>query len=367
AVLIRYLPHDARGSYPLAPLDVIHYREALKLWNDFERLFPLDNEKFINGDWKTYEDDDDDYEFDNEDYDNDEDDKFDDTDNLQDITGKRLKKIMDALTDGGYTEELMSDMESVMEEITAQEERKRKALQEDEPAPPITNVSYNGIDFKVITRQQATAYLPTVLDMDSEPLYDVWDELRFPIDDNGFFLLAEEDVITEKLELDYEIDGVNGVSVLGFIFLKNVKVLSHIIAYDTDASPALIIHGDLQCPIVYLFGNTHYVGGKVTTDLLWAEYNHGELFLNGSIDAKVIFADDMHLHISKIGQVDAFIIRGVGIHIKESASGQWLEQDSTYQIEEVFIPEVCYIDDDEVGLDQEKILQNKNFLKKRHF
>lgn len=50
-VSIRYLPHDVRGSYPLTPLDVKHYRKALNLWRYFEEQFPADNERFENGEW----------------------------------------------------------------------------------------------------------------------------------------------------------------------------------------------------------------------------------------------------------------------------------------------------------------------------
>ncbi|HEU4496015.1 MAG TPA: hypothetical protein VFR70_03100, partial [Flavobacterium sp.] len=59
----------------------------------------------------------------------------------------------------------MEMVEKMMEEADIQQEQKRKSLQEHEPPPPISNVSYNGISFKVITRQQAVAYLPTITDL----------------------------------------------------------------------------------------------------------------------------------------------------------------------------------------------------------
>lgn len=286
---------------------------------------------------------------------------------------------------GGADEALKSReqraaVEAMMEESIAQQEEKRKTLQENEPPPPVENVSYNGIGFKVIIRRQASTYLPTIMDLpNEEPLYDLWDEWQFPTwHDNAFFLLAEENISTEKLELDYNINDadsipeVNDITVLGFIFLKNVKVLSHIMGFDTDNSSALIIHGDVECPNIHLFGNLHYIGGKVTTNLVWAKYNHGELYLNGSIDSRVILADDMPVFIRAVGKVEAFInTMSVNIYIKDPIGEEWLEQPSTHKIEEVFLPEVYFVNEEgnmelkEEGPDSavELIMQNTNLLK----
>lgn len=64
-VQIRYLPHDGKGSYPLTPLDVDHYRKALGLWRYFIKHFPAHNARFEAGSWdesdpNPYIDDDDD-------------------------------------------------------------------------------------------------------------------------------------------------------------------------------------------------------------------------------------------------------------------------------------------------------------------
>lgn len=51
-VEIRYIPHNARGSYLLEPFYLEHLKKALKTWLYFEKHFPADNQKFIDGNWE---------------------------------------------------------------------------------------------------------------------------------------------------------------------------------------------------------------------------------------------------------------------------------------------------------------------------
>jgi|GEM_PF-134380 len=214
--------------------------------------------------------------------------------------------------------------------------------------PPITSLSYQGISFKVINHQQAEALLPDITDLPGlGKLYNINDESRFPTYyKNGFFLLAEEDVEAEKLELDYGIAGMDTITILGFIFLKDLTIQTHILAFDTDNSPILCVLGNVTCPNIHLFGNIYYMGGKVTANLIWARYNHGELYLNGSLEAKVILADDMQVFIRKIEKVGALIsIMGMNFYLKQAGADEWEQICSTHEIKDVFIPGVLGIDE----------------------
>lgn len=50
-VEIRYIPHNARGSYTLQPFQLEQLKNALKFWQYFEEHFPTDNQKFVDGNW----------------------------------------------------------------------------------------------------------------------------------------------------------------------------------------------------------------------------------------------------------------------------------------------------------------------------
>lgn len=272
------------------------------------------------------------------------------------------------------TKEHLSQVETLLEEADAQHALELENLKQHQPPAPVDEVNHNGIPFKVLTRKAAEAYLPTITDLPGvDTLYDIWDEWRFPTwHENGYFLLAEEEVEVQKLELDYSVDGVDDITVLGFIFLKGLKLDTYLMAFDTDNSPALIVHGDLECPNIHLFGNVHYIGGKVTADFIWAKYNHGQLHLDGYVEAKTILADDMSVFIRQVADTTALIsIMGMNIYVKHPLEAQWLQRQSTHQVGEVFVAEVYETDEwGETGLREEGsdtvlecIKQNKPFLK----
>lgn len=244
-------------------------------------------------------------------------------------------------------QEKLAAAQSLIEQTERQLEEQRKSLRANEPRPPVEWVDYDGIRFKVITRSEAAVHLPDITDIPGiDRLYDVWDEGQFPVwHENAFFLLAENAVTTDKLELDYSVAGTEGITVLGFIFLQNLQVASYIMAFDTDNSPALIVRGKVECPCIHLFGNVHYFGDEVNTDLLWTKYNHGELYIDANINAKVILADGMCVFIRRAGEVGATISL-MGMNIYLNAGSEWLQQPATHTIGEVFLPEVCIMDEE---------------------
>lgn len=235
----------------------------------------------------------------------------------------------------------MEKAESLLQETQEHLAKRRQEVVHERP--PVPFLEFGGITFKVINREQAKAFMPVLTDMpEVDQLYDVYDEWRFPIYlEGGFFLLAEGDVVTDKLELDYSVPEVEGITILGFIFLQDLTVHSHVLAFDTDNSPAFIVHGRLQCPTIHLFGNVHYVGGGTRADLIWARYNHGQMFLNGNTTAKAIFADDMLVFIRKPSNHPAFIASmDMNIFVRQADGKEWLVQPSTHGLEAVFLPEL---------------------------
>ncbi|MCD2425805.1 hypothetical protein LQ567_23680 [Niabella pedocola] len=213
--------------------------------------------------------------------------------------------------------------------------------------PTAATVFYSGIRFKLINRQQAGAWLPVVNDIPGMgPLYDLYDEQYFPLfEDNGFFLLAEEDVVADQLA--WTGGGPEGICVLGFIFLKNLRLNTHLIVFDTARSPVLIVHGDLQCPRICLSGNRHYMGGRVTADLVWARPGNGLLCLDGHSEIHLILADAMQVFVRALKEDTVLIsMMGMNIYVKDPGGPEWLQRPGTGALEAVFLPGLLVTDAD---------------------
>jgi hypothetical protein len=225
-----------------------------------------------------------------------------------------------------------------------QEETERQAkrtLQKTTPEPvPFPEMQFNGTTFKLINRNQAHEIMGNLTDFKGGKIYDVYeDSWRFPEEPNSFFLLAEEDVSVENLELEYSTDEQPDVFILGFIFLKNLTAEKHILAGDLDNSPALVVLGDLKASHVHLFGNVHYVGGDVDTELIWGEYNHGELFVKGSAYATLIYEKDMEMHFGGFGNVAGIVGERITLYCALA------DEDGTDIFSEEYVLPTCRLSD----------------------
>ena len=97
-----------------------------------------------------------------------------------------------------------------------------------------SHVEYSGIIFKVITLREADAYLSDLTWGTKDEQYKV---TPFPYPpDEGYYLLAEEDVICERFDADRE-DAPADLHVAGFIFLKNLTIKQYLMSFDLDVSP----------------------------------------------------------------------------------------------------------------------------------
>ena len=177
---------------------------------------------------------------------------------------------------------------------------------------PVEQVTFGGVNYKVINHHQAQDLIGNLKDFHGNPLYDVFDQ-NFELADSegkGYFLLAEENVNVEKLELDINIEGFGDFVIMGFIFQKNLSVKSHILAYDSDYSPVLIVLGKVEVFNIHLFGNRHYFGSGLLCNTLWGSYNHSELFVRGKTIAGLVYADDMLMHFEDLDGTVAIINSG---------------------------------------------------------
>jgi hypothetical protein len=181
------------------------------------------------------------------------------------------------------------------EEIIEQEKYRQKTIAEIPYFMPINMLEFEGHQFKVISVHQASGLLKDIKDLEEKKyLYGVFDTACFPnYDKEGYFLLAEDDIVVSKLELPERVicEDVD-IKILGIIFLKNLTVRSHIRAYNMGSSPALIIKGDLNCKNIHLVGNTHYIEGTVSCEFLYAQ-NHGSLYVKERFMGDCLVVRDM--------------------------------------------------------------------------
>jgi len=174
---------------------------------------------------------------------------------------------------------------------------------------PFETMIFDGYEYKVINLQEAHELIGNLTDFQGNKLYDVFEDTwRFPdYEENAFFLLAEEDMVLEKLELDYSTDEHPDITILGFIFKKSLAVKSYIEAYDTDNSPVLVVLEKVQAQNIALFGNVFYFGNGVNCETIMGFYNHGELFIKGSSSVVLVYASDMRIHFETFDSIISVI------------------------------------------------------------
>jgi hypothetical protein len=174
---------------------------------------------------------------------------------------------------------------------------------------PFETMLFDGVEFKVINRHQAHEIIGNLTDFEGEKIYNVFEDTwRFPdYEEKSIFLLAENDVEMDMLEMKYDTNEERDVFILGFIFKGNLTANISISAWDTDNSPALIVLGKTTTINITLFGSVHYLGGGLKCDSLLGEYNHGELFVKGDTTAWLVYSDDMRMHFETFTAVQAVI------------------------------------------------------------
>ncbi|WP_239253889.1 hypothetical protein [Listeria ilorinensis] len=163
--------------------------------------------------------------------------------------------------------------------------------------PEMPKLIVEGQEFEIVPR----AFVDEILN----ELPDEVPEIGFGYQEEGqYFLVARENVQLKKLYLTPdlpELEAFGNVTLfVGFVFLKNLKIDEYLEAYDTDFSPSLTVLGDLHVRQAFLGGNIFYVQGDLTAFIVYGEYNHGMLYVNGILRAKAIIMQDMACFANQI-------------------------------------------------------------------
>ncbi|MFY8111876.1 MAG: hypothetical protein ACOVKP_07705, partial [Flavobacterium sp.] len=171
---------------------------------------------------------------------------------------------------------------------------------------PFETIEIEGITFTLKDRLEATEILDQCTDFDNAKVYDPFYISHLENDEEdykSFFLVAENEVIAEKLNLDTYPPDSEDIYILGYIFLKNIILNKYVEAYDLDFSPPLICMDDVEIGSLLLSGNTFYFHKNLKCFNLHGEYNHGNLIVKGRTDADFIFADDFNMKFNEPSMV----------------------------------------------------------------
>lgn len=165
---------------------------------------------------------------------------------------------------------------------------------------------FNDVHFKVINSAEAQGIIGGLTDFKDELLYDFFNDTSLlPDEENAVFLLAEEDVQMEKLELNSNTEKFGDICIAGFIFRKNLSVNRYINAENIDNPPALIVLGNVVASNIILSSNVHYISGSLTCNSLVGNSAHGALYVKGDVTAWLIHSYEMAIHVARLHAVQA--------------------------------------------------------------
>ena len=249
------------------------------------------------------------------------------------------------------TKKYQQDYQTLQKELAAMGKAAEKKKAKQKPYAK-SHLECNGVTFKVITLREADAYLS---DLNWDTKDDQYNVAPFPYPpDEGYYLLAEEDVVCEKFDVDWE-DAPEDLCVAGFIFLKNLTSQQYLMSYDLDVSPFFVVLGDLKAVNIGLWGNTHYVGGNLDANLLYGKYNHGSLFVRGHATCFCVVSDDFEMFFGGLNTYaivdDIGRIKKITTYKGENgeALSAVLAYHATHGLDEIFIDAIDAAEDDGYG------------------
>ncbi|WP_309609362.1 WGR domain-containing protein, partial [Flavobacterium sp.] len=233
----------------------------------------------------------------------------------------------------------------------------------------IENVTFCGIDFRVISRLEADELIGDLKDLEGKRIYDVHQMSSVDCDlesrKKGFFLLCETELQTDILEIDSEIEGQDNITILGFIFKENVIINKSLQSKYEDFSTPFIALKNVMIQNAYFCGDSHYIGGDFICQIIYSHYNFGELIVNGNAKIFVIKSTNMKMYFANLTSVNAIINDSkkdiyVQIDIENddgSISKEIAIQPPTHYLEDVFLVDYIYFDE-KFG----HLIENETFL-----
>lgn len=220
---------------------------------------------------------------------------------------------------------------------------------------PFERVSVSGIDFKVLGRDEASRYLQDLKHpAEGYGLYDVYANE----DENGFYLLADDNAVTDKLVLSSSGDDnedFGDLTVLGYIFEKRLTVTKSVLCEDRDYSPPMICLGGAKIKNGFFAGDVHYFGGGLDIEFCYGVYNHGSLIVKNGMSVELLIFDDFDGYVDNFDEIGAVVLTAATLSTEyeyEDASGNsrkvWNLIPPSFDLQDV-LPDGFLIEDARYG------------------
>jgi hypothetical protein len=218
---------------------------------------------------------------------------------------------------------------------------------------PFESKEISGIKFVLKDLKETQELLENCTDFGGNKLFDFFtffsNDYSFH---NSFFLVAENEVIAENLDLKSHLPDSDACFVLGYIFLKKVTISKALRAFDISYAPAVICLDDARIANLYLSANTHYFHQNLESGFLYGRFNRGALYVKQHAVIEFIYSDDFNMHFN---QVNSFaIVCGVNQvkanYLLEDDYGNQIQVRSiflaTHNLEEVLYDRFLWQDED---------------------
>jgi cell wall assembly regulator SMI1 len=221
---------------------------------------------------------------------------------------------------------------------------------------PFEKIEIEGINFTLKDRKEAAEIVKICTDFAQNEIYDTFEMALIESDEDNhksFFLVAEDEIIAEKLKLETYPTEQEDCYILGYIFTKPLKINKYIEAYDLEFSPPIICLDHAIIGSLILSGNTHYFHKNLYATTIYGEYNHGNLIVKGRTEADLIIADDFGMQFSEVA-MNASISSDRDIQVMNDLSALELEilqemnyLPGTHNAEHCIKDELIYKDENE--------------------
>jgi hypothetical protein len=203
-------------------------------------------------------------------------------------------------------EKYLKEAKKQQKALEKEKQRKATKIANYSIQKPFEKIQIEGINFTLKDRKEAAELLKICTDFDENEIYDTFEMTYIESDEDdhkSFFLVAEDEIIAEKINLETYPPEQEDCYILGYIFTKPIKINKYVEAYDMEFSPPIICLDHAVIGSLILSGNTHYFHKNLYATTIYGEYNHGNLIVKGATEANLIIADDFGMQFNEVAMV----------------------------------------------------------------
>lgn len=235
-----------------------------------------------------------------------------------------------------HNDEYLNEQEKLKKALELKKQAHQLLIENYNPQKPFDSIVIAGTSFSIKNRKEVISYLEACTDFDNQKIYEPFNILDIEDDTtyaNGFFLVCEEEPVLDQLTLEAVVKYNNkSITVLAYIFLKDVTFTRHVEAHSIDFSPALICLSNIKAGSILAYGSTHYFHKDCHAENIYGEYDHGRLIIKGTAHISFIFANNFAIYINELFANVTISDNDKNIKIMHDLSGLELEVNAELNI-----------------------------------